>query len=256
MLHSIVGLSIDQIGTVINILSHTDNKDLATLYLLSLSVIDTTFMLILKEMFSSRTHILYWTELAKSSSWDIVFYKLNCRIFQKVFNNSTEAIPILHNRDVMLQHADILRSDFHELSIFLDKINNAAGHLKSIYIELINIGNILSKSFDNISYYNRSTIKHIAHSHIHQCLLLIYKTFQEYLPHSVGNDDIHIYNNGSIHSDNTMLSIGDLNLLLGSLENCVDSISTDNRNEVYCKQRPAYLTSHVYSYHYQYSTQS
>jgi len=234
MLHSIVGLSIDQIGTVINILTHTDNKDLATLYLLSLSVIDTTFMLILKEMFSSRTHILYWTELAKSSSWDIVFYQWNCKIFQKVFNNSTEAICILESRDAMLQHADVLRSDFYELSIFLDKINNAAGYLKSIYIELITIGNnILSKSFDTISENNRSTIKSIAHTHIQRCLMLIHKTFQEYLPHLIGKEDF-INSNGGVDSGNICsdMTIIDLNELLSSLESCVDSISSNSRNEV------------------------
>lgn len=238
MLHSIVGLSIDQIGTVVNILTHTDNKDLATLYLLSLSVIDSTFMLILKEMFSSRTHILYWTELAKSSSWDISFYKLNCKIIHKIFN-STEAISILDNRDAMLQHADILRSDFYELSIFLDKINNAAGYLKSIYIELITIGNnVLSKSFDTISEYNRSTIKSIAHNHIQRCLMLIHKTFQEYLPHFIGSNFVISGNGGGVDSsdindnDNDM-TISDLNQLLSGLEDCVDSISSNSKNEVY-----------------------
>lgn len=239
MLHSIVGLSIDQIGTVINILTHTDNKDLATLYLLSLSVIDTTFMLILKEMFSSRTHILYWTELAKSSSWEISFYKLNCKIIHKILSHSTESISILENRDAMLQHADILRSDFYELSIFLDKINNAAGYLKNIYIELITIGNnVLSKSFDTISEYNRSTIKSIAHNHIQRCLVLIHKTFQEYLPHFMGRDDVISSNSngGGVYSssdsnDNDM-TISDLNQLLSGLEGCVDSISSNSKNEV------------------------
>lgn len=233
MLHSIVGLSIDQIGTVINILIHTDNKDLATLYLLSLSVIDTTFMLILKEMFSSRTHILYWTELAKSSSWEISFYKLNRKIIHTILSNSTESISILENRDAMLQHADILRSDFYELSIFLDKINNAAGYLKSIYIELINIGNnVLSKSFDTISEYNRSTIKSIAHNHIQRCLKLIHKTFQEYLPHFIGRDDMISGAGSNDTNDNDMMTIGDLNQLLSGLEGCVDSISSNSKNEV------------------------
>jgi hypothetical protein len=135
----------------------------------------------------------------------------------------------------MLQHADILRSDFYELSIFLEKINNAAGYLKSIYIELINIGNnVLSKSFDTISEYNRSTIKSIAHNHIQRCLILIHNTFQEYLPHFIGRDDA-ISGAGSrdVNGNDNDMTIGDLNQLLSGLEGCVDSISSNSKNEVY-----------------------
>ena len=144
MMHSIAGLNVDQVGLVVHTLNHTGNNDLASLFITTLALIDTTLLLILKEMFSTRKHILYWTELAKSPSWEIVLYRLNSVAFKKLFAQRDRDYVILDNSEGMRQHAERIRADLNELSILLEKVNAAASLLKAVYLQLNSMGGTLT----------------------------------------------------------------------------------------------------------------
>jgi len=144
MIHSVCGLNADQVGLVVHALSHSDDKDLATLFITSLALIDTTLLLLLKEMFSTRKHILYWTQLAKSPSWEIYLYRLNSVVFKSVFVDKERDYLILNSSELMLRHAEMLRSDLSDLSILLEKVSVAASHLKAVYVQLNSVGGTMS----------------------------------------------------------------------------------------------------------------
>ena len=146
MIHSVCGLSADQVGLVVHALSHSDDKDLATLFITSLAIIDTTLLLLLKEMFSTRKHILYWTQLAKSPSWEIYLYRLNSVVFKSVFVNKERDYLILDSSELMLRHAEMLRSDLSDLSILLEKVIMAASSLKAVYVQLNSGGGTMSNA--------------------------------------------------------------------------------------------------------------
>jgi len=146
MIHSVCGLSADQVGLVVHALSHSDDKDLATLFITSLALIDTTLLLLLKEMFSTRKHILYWTQLAKSPSWEIYLYRLNSVVFKSVFVNQDRDYLILDSSELMLRHAEMLRSDLSDLSILLEKVVSAASSLKAVYVQLNSVGGTMSNA--------------------------------------------------------------------------------------------------------------
>ncbi len=146
MIYSVCGLSADQVGLVVHALSHSDDKDLATLFITSLALIDTTLLLLLKEMFSTRKHILYWTQLAKSPSWEIYLYRLNSVVFKSVFVNQDRDYLILDSSELMLRHAEMLRSDLSDLSILLEKVVSAASSLKAVYVQLNSVGGTMSNA--------------------------------------------------------------------------------------------------------------
>jgi hypothetical protein len=136
MLHSIAGLNVEQIGLVVHILSRTGNNDLAGIFITTVALLDTTLQLILKEMFSTRKHILYWSELSKSPTLEILMYRLNSVLFKALFNWNERDYVILETSDQMEQHVEMIRSDLDELSILLENISVAASQLKAIYLQL------------------------------------------------------------------------------------------------------------------------
>lgn len=117
---------------------------MASLFITTLALIDNTLVLLLKEMFSTRQHILYWSQLAKSSHWELFFYKLNSHMFKAIFSRIERDYLILDDSEVMLRHADMLRSDLNDLSILLEKVFLSGSHLKAIYVQLSSMGGSFS----------------------------------------------------------------------------------------------------------------
>jgi hypothetical protein len=144
MLHSVAGLNVEQVGLVVHALSQADSKDLACIFITSLALIDSALVMVLKEMFSTRKHILYWNQLAKSARWELVFYLINSKLFKLVFASKERDYLILDESELMLRHAEMLRCDLDDLSIFLDKISAAGAELKAVYLQLASMGGTLS----------------------------------------------------------------------------------------------------------------
>lgn len=142
-MHAIAGLNIDQIRFTVHALCGCNNADLAELFLSTIVIFDTTLSLLLKEMFSTRKHILYWTVLAKSPSWELYLYRLNSMAFKqirKTLCRNPRDYVILENSESMLRHAELIGADLDELAVFLDQINECASHLKAIYVYLNSFG--------------------------------------------------------------------------------------------------------------------
>lgn len=129
---------------VVHALSQADSKDLACIFITSLALIDSALVMVLKEMFSTRRHILYWNQLAKSARWELVFYLINSKLFKLVFASKERDYLILDESELMLRHAEMLRCDLDDLSIFLDKISAAGAELKAVYLQLASMGGTLS----------------------------------------------------------------------------------------------------------------
>mmetsp|Transcript_8833 Transcript_8833/g.14697 ORF Transcript_8833/g.14697 Transcript_8833/m.14697 type:complete len:1052 (-) Transcript_8833:209-3364(-) len=192
MIHSIAGFHREHVVLVVEVLCSTDNKDLANLFIDTISTIDAVLAIILKEMFTTRQNILYWTDLARSPSWELYCYKINSRIFRALFDASTDSsrYEVLYRSEDMLQHAEVLRADFSKLSLFLERINDAASLLKAIYVESVAFFPLLSahddedeaENFHRRKDRNEQYIRDITHVHVEQCLLKIVKCFEDYVP--------------------------------------------------------------------------
>lgn len=144
MLHSVAGLNVEQVSLVVHSLNDAGCKDLASLYITSLALIDSMLSLLLKEMFSTRKHILYWHRLARSNRWELLMYLWNSKAFKALFARRDRDYLILDDSDLMLKHAEMLRCDLNEMSIFLDRINAAGAELKMIYVQLVSMGGSVS----------------------------------------------------------------------------------------------------------------
>lgn len=125
-------------------LNQSGNKDLASLYITTLTLVDTAMLLLLREMFSTRRHIVYWSQLAKSPKWEIYLYSLNSKIFKALFSRKDRNYLILDNSELMLRHAEMLKADLCDLSILLERISEAGANLKAIYLNLDSMSGTVS----------------------------------------------------------------------------------------------------------------
>mmetsp|Transcript_93123 Transcript_93123/g.182471 ORF Transcript_93123/g.182471 Transcript_93123/m.182471 type:complete len:953 (+) Transcript_93123:89-2947(+) len=146
MIHSISGLNVEQVGLVVHSLSQAGCEDLASLYITCLAMIDAMLVVLLKEMFSTRKHILYWNQLAKSSQWELLLYIWNSKLFKLLFTQKDRDYLILDESDLMLKHAEMLRCDLDDMSILLNHICTAGADLKAIYMQLSSMGGTVSDS--------------------------------------------------------------------------------------------------------------
>lgn len=136
MIHSVAGLSAEQVRTVVISLCYTNNEDLAKLYLSVLSFIDKLLLQTLHEMSSTTSEIVYWEHLAGSSPWEVLLYRINSKVFRLLFSawkNSNQDI-FLSNVDEFLLHIQFLRYSFNNLAVVLAKISDAAAAMKSIFL--------------------------------------------------------------------------------------------------------------------------
>lgn len=133
MRQTLAGLTEDHERLVTCALNITNNHDLAIIYSMIFDIIDGATSLVLKEMFSTRSEIIYWEKLSKSSGWEIFLTQWNSKIFRAMTFQKGIPDTILENAEDMINHIESLRADFHELSILLAKLYDACGYLKAVF---------------------------------------------------------------------------------------------------------------------------
>jgi hypothetical protein len=146
MIHSIAGLNVEHVSLVIHALGGADSNDLGSLFITSLAMIDAMLALLLKEMFSTRKHILYWSHLAKSTRFELLLYLFNSNVFKTIFATKGRDYLILNESELMLRHAEMLRCDLDDLSVFLNCLCNASAELKAVFLQLSAMGGSISDS--------------------------------------------------------------------------------------------------------------
>jgi hypothetical protein len=183
MLHSITGITIDQIQLTIytldlisdyyrrkrlektsneSFLKKSENDgnsssvypkeeelhDLSACYVMLLDAIDSLLLLVINEMFSTRMDINYWDRMQKGSSWELALYKWNSVIYKAIFSSKDEqkniVLPI-NNKHDMIFHIESLKDDFNNLAILLAKLNECVAILREITVKIDNLSLFTSR---------------------------------------------------------------------------------------------------------------
>lgn len=133
MRNTLAGLTEDHEQLVLCALHVTNNHDLAAIFSMLVDVLDGVFSLVLKEMFSTRSEIIYWEKLSKSSGWEIFLAQWNSKIYRGLTFQQGIPDTILENSEDMTSHIEFLRADFHELAVWLSELHDASIYLKIIF---------------------------------------------------------------------------------------------------------------------------
>jgi hypothetical protein len=133
MRQTLVGMVEDHEKLVTNALDDTHNHDLSHIFEMVFDIVDGFTSLVLKEMFSTRSEIIYWEKLRKISNWEILITQWNSKIFRTVTFQKGIPDTILEKEKGMNIHIESLRADFNELAVLLAKLFDSSKHLKGIF---------------------------------------------------------------------------------------------------------------------------
>lgn len=130
------GLTNDHVEVVCAALHLVHEEELSHLFLTCNDLQTILLNLLLEEMFSTRSDVVYWERFRKGSYWEILLSRMNSRAFNWVFPRSDNVETLFRSPNDLIHYIESLRGDFHSLAIFLAKLNHAGANLKNIYMEI------------------------------------------------------------------------------------------------------------------------
>lgn len=130
------GLTQDHVETVNAALKLVDRPDLAQLYVTCNELQTVLLNLLLEEMFSTRSDMVYWERFRKGSHWEISLSRLNSRIFNVVFPREDNVETLFQDPTNLIHYIESLKADFYGLAVFLAKLNHAGALLKKLYNDI------------------------------------------------------------------------------------------------------------------------
>lgn len=183
MIKSLAGLSESNLNTINIALGYCPDSNVEKAFSIIVEIMESSLYLVVKEMFSTRSNIIYWEKLMKSNFWEIKIMKWNSRFFRKQISKDQATLDdLLMNPKIYTEYLESLKADFNELAVTLAKFQNAASYLKEIY-SFIQTSKIFSKSkksqIDNTSILK---LQHEAKRQISLCVRSIFLTYQAHLP--------------------------------------------------------------------------
>lgn len=131
-----VGLTNDHAEVVCAALHLVNATDLAHLFVVCNELQTILLNLLLEEMFSTRSDMVYWERFRKGSPWEIHLSRLNSRVFNWVFPRPDNVETLFNDPTDLIHYIESLRGDFHSLAVLLAKVNHAGSMLKKIYQDI------------------------------------------------------------------------------------------------------------------------
>jgi hypothetical protein len=176
MLHSITGLSLDQIQLTIYTLDlirdyyrqqellpeqsleerencsikRQEIEDLSSSYIMVIDAIDSMLLLVINELFSTRSDIIYWDRMQKGSQWDLKLYQMNSYVYRLIFpyKDAKKIIIPINNKHDMIYHIESLKDDFNKLAVLLAKLHECIGMIREISTRIESLHLFKSKRDD------------------------------------------------------------------------------------------------------------
>jgi hypothetical protein len=164
MLHSITGLTLDQIQLTLYTLNlikeyycsqkkekdedieemyakEEEAQELSSSYIMLIDSIDSLLLLVINELFSTRAEIIHWERMQKGSQWDLKLYQWNSYVYRLVFpyKNAKKIVIPINDKHDMIYHIESLKDDFNNLAILLSKLHECIGIIREITVRIDNL---------------------------------------------------------------------------------------------------------------------
>jgi hypothetical protein len=147
MNNSVASLRFENVRVFTNLLIDSGYGELGYIYFSTVCVIEAIISLVIKEMISTRSDMIYWKRQLRSGSWEQAFKRMNRSFFNLLFSSNTTEVT-LQNENEIEHHILILKSDYDELSLLLAIVNDAANYLKRPYESMQDL-NLFSRANSN-----------------------------------------------------------------------------------------------------------
>lgn len=131
-----VGLTNDHVEIVCAALHLVNRSDLSHFFLTCNELQTVLLNLLLEEMFSTKSDMVYWERFRKGSYWEILLSRMNSQVCNLVFPRIDNVETLFTDPTDLVHYIESLRADFDSLAVFLAKLNNAGSHLKKLYNEI------------------------------------------------------------------------------------------------------------------------
>ena len=140
----ISGLNSEKIRRVVYALKQ--DPEICRVFISAIQLVEDCHSLIVEEMKSIRKDMDYWERLAESGSWEIYFTRMHNGFYRKYLSHNAlarllrlvpEGFHGSEDEDGDIErHLAVLHADFNCLANILASVNDAASHLKRIYLEI------------------------------------------------------------------------------------------------------------------------
>lgn len=130
------GLTNDNVEVVCAAFQLVHQDELASLFLTCNELQTLIINLLLEEMFSTRSDIVYWERFRRGSSWEITLSRLNSRAYGVLFPQETNMEDLFQEKNDLIEYVESLRADFNTLAVFLAKVNHAGSFLKKVHADV------------------------------------------------------------------------------------------------------------------------